>query len=288
MLTEVGAVRDDQPLLPVLQTCGHAARGQPSRQEGQAGPAPRHPRAREHEGRPGYLPLQRARSLPQGRPTSPRGASVLARPGLVSRLRLPMAPLAPSLRSGPEAEARFLLGPRQGVRASGRLPLDSLRGEQLAVMPWPVASATACPQEPPGATSFPVGGAGPAVPSPGRTSGFPGELHQIPGLADCEPPGATPVLRAPANAEPHGQSPGPWAALLSASWAKTSFLHSQSPREAGGARRAGEADPTPALQNPPRGRSPTRRWGLARAGEHGWGLGPTFLLILFCFFEQAR
>lgn len=30
MLTKVGAVGDDEPLLPVLQTCGHAVGGQPS------------------------------------------------------------------------------------------------------------------------------------------------------------------------------------------------------------------------------------------------------------------
>lgn len=148
VLTEVGAVRDDQPLLPVLQTCGHAAHGQPSRQEGQAGPAPRHPRAREHGGRPGYLPLQRARSLPQGHPTSAPGPLSWHVPGSCPGSGSPGSSRSCPERSGPEAEARFLLGPRQGVRASGRLPLDGLQGEQLAVMPWPVASATACPQEP--------------------------------------------------------------------------------------------------------------------------------------------
>lgn len=114
------------------------------------------------------------------------------------RVSFLLALLTPVLNSSPEAEARFLLGPHQGLgAATSRQPLQGGSWPRHPGRWPPLLPAPRSPQEPLGTTSFPVGVVGPVVPNLGQTSRCPGELHQILGprapsrLPEWDPPDAT-------------------------------------------------------------------------------------------------
>lgn len=115
-LTQVGAVRDDEPLLPVLQPCGH----------GQAvslhGSWPSSHPGRGSTEAPRGVPSPHGLSPPPPPRKTPPGISLQGLcPGTscfsCPRVRFPRTLPAPALNLSPEAETRFLLGRHQGVRA---------------------------------------------------------------------------------------------------------------------------------------------------------------------------
>lgn len=122
VLTEVRAVGDDEPLVPVLQPCGHTAGGQPSRAaRPRLGSQPSSHPGQESTKIMWVCPPLMAPLPAEGRESHPHPpAGPLAWNFLVLRPRVGFlfSLPAPVWNSSPEAQSCFLLGPHQGLWAA--------------------------------------------------------------------------------------------------------------------------------------------------------------------------